>query len=287
MAKLRLPKGKNKSPEYGQQKNLYSYLQAIYMSFYSVDIYVDVRHRWRGVGALYVLLVMSIVTLPGAIKLGYTTYEYYHQVLVPTLKKVPILEINKGELTFDKPQPFFINSPKANSTLVIIDTTGKIKNLPNANYPQVSLLLTKYAMISQFGNIPPMIEKYDKNLTAKVKPMMLLPIFERLKDVFLYSLYPSMVMMWFGIAIGFFGVFAFILKMFSVILMKYELSYKLALRLACVSSTPMILGFAICTFWQMQGGAVGTFLLMVWLGYFIFAVRSNKYAAKHPKIISS
>ena len=285
MARLSLPIGKKHKPEYGKQKNLFGYLQAIFMSFYSVDLYVDVRHRWRGFGAVYLVCVMAVVTLPWSISTGIEQYNYYNEVLIPTIKKMPTLDINDGALDFHDKQPFFINNPITKNPLLIIDTTGKVKDLPNKKYPDAVLLFTKYAIISQFGNMPPSVQKIKEELTGKVPSDAVITMFQRLKTIYFSAFYPMMMMLWFGVIFGFLGVIAFLLKMFSVSVMRYEISYKIALRLACVSFTPMAFLFVVFLFMDIKGRPVGFLLFLLWLGYFIFAIRSNKYAAKHPIVL--
>lgn len=285
MPRLALPRGKKNKGTYGKKRNLFSYWQAILMSFYSVDLYVDVKHRWRGFGAIYLALVMALAALPWSIKVGVEKYNYYHQVLIPTLKKMPTLDIYKGELVFKKEQPYFLNNPVTHKPLVIIDTTGKIKDLPNKKYPSAALLFSKYAIVSQFGNMPPYVQKLDKDITAKISSKLIIPMFERLKNLFFTTFYPMVMMLWFGMAFGFLIVISFLLKMFSVAVLRYEITYRNALRLAAVSMTPMIFTFMIFAVLHLQGHGEGVLLFVIWFGYYIFAIRSNKFAAKHPLII--
>lgn len=280
----RLPRGKD-SVKHQKINNLYSYWQAFVMSFYSMDIYVDVRHRWRGFGAIYVLLVMAIISLPLSIKIIYEKHNYYYQVMLPIIKKLPDLKLVEGELVFNKSQPYFMNSPVSHQPVVIIDTTGKVTDLPNSNYPEAALLFTKHAMISRFGQMPPSIEKYQKDMSVNIEPTMLIPLFDRLKTIFVYAFYPSMMMFWYGVFYSFLCIIAFLFKMFSVILLKYEINYKNALRLASVSSTPMLVLSVIFAFLGIQSKSAGWTIVGCWLAYFIFAIRANKLAAKHPVLV--
>jgi hypothetical protein len=92
-------------------------------------------------------------------------------------------------------------------------------------------------------------------------------------------------MLCYGLFYSILAVLAFILKMFSKVLLKYDINYVQALRISAVSSTPMILSFvlAYALGWETQSFR-WTFFLIFW-GYFIFAIRSNKFAARYPLII--
>ncbi len=285
MSQAALPKGENTEPQFYKQKKLYSYLQALLMSFFSVDIYVDVRHRWKGFGALYLLSTVAILTVPLALFVGLDKYNYYNDVLMPSLKKLPSMEVIKGELQFNKKSPFFINNPKTNKPIIIIDTSGKITELNNKSYPSASLLITKYSMVSRFEDTPATMEKFAKELNGKISQQSIIPMFENLKFIVFNALYPSLTMLLYGMLLSIIAILAFIMKVFARILLKYKINFKQSMRIACVSSTPMITLFIISTMFQLHGKPMQWIMFFCFWGYYIFAIRSNKFAARHPLIV--
>lgn len=285
MDRKALPKGTGLGYGHLPQKRIYGYFQAIFMSFYSVEIYVDVRHRWKGFGALYCFLLIAILTLPWALYWGLEGNKFYNNIFLPSLAKLPVLKIEKGELLYPANKRFIIKHPETQKAMIIIDTSGALTNLPNETYPDATLLFTRYALITKYGKAPTDVERYGADMTGEVDGATLKPLFDYLRKTFLIMLYPNLAMLWFGLYFSILAVLSFILKMFSVILMKYRITYKEALRLAIVSATPML-----CL--HMLGYAFGldmptfrwTFFFIFW-GYFIFAIRSNKFAARYPLII--
>lgn len=285
MSQAALPKGENTQPQYYKQKKLYSYLQAILMSFYSVNIYVDVRHRWKGYGTLYLLSTVSILIIPLAAFFGVDKYNYYNDVLIPSVKQLPSMEVIKGELQFNKKSPYYINNPKTNKPIIIIDTSGKITQLNDKNFPSASLLITKYAILSRFEDTPATMEKFGKNLNGKISHATIIPMFERLKFIFFSTLYPTLTMFFYGVLVSTIAILAFIMKVFSRVIMKYDINFKQAMRIACVSSTPMVVLFLLSTMFGLKGQSEQWVMFFCFWGYYIFAIRSNKYAARHPLVI--
>ncbi len=280
-----LPKGKPFEFDYSKQKRLYGYFQTILMSFYSVNIYVDVRHRWKGFGALYCLLLISLLSIPWAGYLAVKGENFYQEIFKPSLEKLPILTINEGELLYSPKKVFIVNNPKTNKAMILIDTSGRVTNLPNKAYPELAVLFTRYAMITKYGQSPVEVQRYGKDMTGDIDQETLKPFFEDLRFMFLAMLYPNLMMLCYGLFYSILAVFAFILKMFSIMLLKHKLNYKQALRLVSVSSTPMMIGFAVSFALGWQASAARWTFFCVFWGYYIFAIRSNKFAARYPLIV--
>lgn len=286
MKQKALPKGQNFTFDYSKQKKLYSYLQAIFMSFYSVNIYVDVRHRWKGFGFLYLLLFSALTMLPCSLYLGYKGNNFYNTVLMPCLDRLPVMNIIDGELQFNEKSPYLIRDLKTKKVLIIIDTSGDIVQLPSEKYPDATVLFTKYTMITKYDKTPADVSKFENDMNGVIDKESLRPFFNNLRMIFLSAIYPNITMLFAALYFTVMAIFAFIMKMFSIILLKYKLSYKEALRLVCVSSTPMLVAYIFVTLfgWQEVVSAQWTLFFIYW-GYFTFAVRSNKFAARYPLII--
>ena len=46
-------------------------LQALYASLYSRDLYRDVADNWKGIGRLYLLLLLSLTWMPSAVRVAF------------------------------------------------------------------------------------------------------------------------------------------------------------------------------------------------------------------------
>lgn len=281
MFRKALPKGRSLPTDYGKKKRLFTYFQAIFLSFYSADLYVDVRHRWRGVGALYLLLLSAILTLPWSIKLLYEQAEYYQHVLLPAFKKLPTLKIENGTVQFDKPEPYMINDPKTGKPLIIIDTTGKIADISQDSYPSAVMLFSKHSMTTRLEYLPPYTQVLSEKLEGEINAKGVLNILEWGKKIFVYSIYPTCFMVFFSAIYTLFCMFAFVMSMFSKILLKYDINYFDTLRLIAVSSTPELFIIILSKIINWEPPSLGILLFCLFWGYFILAIRANKYASKH------
>ena len=120
---------------------VYGYWSALYRSFYSRRLYVDVGKRWEGFGALYLLLAIALFSIPFFFRMTVNLNQSFKEQISDPLMKIPVFYIQNGEVIFDKPMPYKINNDK-NQTLVIIDTTGKVTDFSD-QYPYLSILINK------------------------------------------------------------------------------------------------------------------------------------------------
>jgi hypothetical protein len=107
----------------------YSVFQAMYLCFFSADLYRDVARNWRGLGLTYLLLLVFIFSLPAtwfitqSLKEGLSTYG------APLVQQFPTVTIRQGQLSIDRPQPYIITGRDektgANVPIVIFDNTGR------------------------------------------------------------------------------------------------------------------------------------------------------------------
>lgn len=122
----------------------YTIFHAPLFSFFSADFYRAVAHRWRGIGFWYLLLLVVLTCLPGAVRLWIATSQLSSETLAPLTSQIPRIEIQNGEATVNARQPIFVTDPESGKTIFIIDTTGKTTSLDP--YDNV-LLLTKSKLI--------------------------------------------------------------------------------------------------------------------------------------------
>lgn len=81
-------------------RNHYSYWQALGLSFYSPNIYVDAAKRWTGLGAMYLLFLCFILASPIAAQFIQKTRHFFNDTLEPAVKEMPTLIIKDKKLSF-------------------------------------------------------------------------------------------------------------------------------------------------------------------------------------------
>lgn len=220
---------------------LYRYWQALYMSFYSRRLYVDVCLRWRGFGLMYLFCLMSLLIIPVSVHTLIDFNHYVHETLIPPFKSMPPLVIHQGRLKFDKPMPYFIKN-KQGIVVGIIDTTAKALRSPEV-FPHLVVLATERAL---YVHIPP-IKALSSTMPSPLNNELYTESFEPLGSVtllgekwlsasgllsmtrYMYLLiYPMLLSLFYGFYLGlalFFTIFA---QAFSWIAFRVKLPFKIS-----------------------------------------------------------
>lgn len=273
---------------------MYSYWRAIYMSFYSSRLYVDVAKRWQGFGILYLLLVIAIASIPLSARIIYDFNRYFDEQMILPLTKLPPLYVQNGGVVFDKPMPYLIKN-KTGAIVAIVDTTGKIKNMDNV-YPQLTVLITKDKLYFR----PPKFHLFfDTPTPTKSEDTFVQPLDKSSNEVFdakawiassgIMTLkfmtelfvYPLVMTFLFGLYVVFMLALAFIGQLFAQIIFKFKIPYKMAARVLLVASTVQITVFFILLTTSVVFSGTGLLymvLLAVYFNYGILCVKreSNK-----------
>jgi len=250
----------------------YSILHPLYLSFFSRDLYRDVRTNWKGTGFLYLLLLLAITWLPVMYKVHGGISEGVKQEAPKYIEQVPKIEIVKGEVSVDRPVPYTIIDPDSHTPLMVIDTSGTITSFEQTT---ASALLTKNKFMFQKQNktetriydlseisdftvdrdrVSGWVEAFRKYFSIFAYPFALTGSFAyRILQMLLYA------------AIG----------MLFVKMVKTSLDYATVLRLASVSITPVVIlstlrlltGFHVPAFWLL--------CFVIAMGYLFFAINAN------------
>lgn len=268
---------------------LYKYWQALYLSFFSSRLYVDVGKRWRGIGILYLLLLMFIITLPFALRVTLNFNQYFTDEIIEPLKKIPKLYVQNGKVSLDKPMPYLIKNNRG-EVVSIIDTTGTVKSI-DGTFPALSTLITKDEFIYR---LPPPQFFFEQTAVQNTSPIYVQPLSTEMNEIFdgkqwvassgierarilsIVTLYPTIVLMFFVVYLAFFLAFAFMGQLVAKLFMKFNISYKQACRLLMVSATPQIVVLVVFLTLNWVFLGLGLLLILLLAGYFSFAVLSLK-----------
>ena len=270
----------------------YTYWQALYLSFYSRPLYVDVGKRWKGLGILYLLLLVAVGCVPLAVKINWQFNTLFNTQIVEPLKKLPPLYIQRGEVIFDKPMPYMIKNTKGQDT-IIIDTTGTITSF--ASYPQANILINKNTIYFRFfvqslldtsNNVGDksvstkqplnenMNEVFDGKKLVEGKSVMLL------KRFFQITLYPMIVSIIFTLLLLFLLFLTFLGQIYSRIFFSFALHFKAASRLLMVGATPMAFLLMFSLLSNIVFFGLGILLLLLLFAYYSFAIIALRAESK-------
>ncbi|HEV8291625.1 MAG TPA: DUF1189 family protein [Tepidisphaeraceae bacterium] len=123
----------------------YSRIRALVLSLFSPDLYRDVAANWRGVGFLYLLLILTLTWIPVLYKWQVGFREFAQTEFPSMIHDFPAITITKGVVSSPAPQPYYMKDPESGKTFFILDTTGQVTELPPGNDPMI--LLTKTELI--------------------------------------------------------------------------------------------------------------------------------------------
>lgn len=275
---------------------LYRYRQALYLSFYSSRLYVDVVKRWRGFGICYVLLLIAVVSIPLSVRMIYGFNQYFNEQMLSPIKQLPRLLVQNGEVTFDKPMPYLIKN-KSGAVVAMVDTTGKVKDMHDPMYPDLTMLITKNKI---YFRSPPLhfqsatsdmnrhvyeqaLEKDANEVFVGEEWVQSSGIF-RVKYLTEVMVYPCVTMFLFSFYAGFLFMLALLGQVFARAIFKVKLYFQDACRLMAVASTPLIIVFFIMMTMRWQGLGIGyvyVALVATYFSYGVLAVRRESKRMVH------
>lgn len=269
---------------------IFDYLEAIYKSFYSARLYVDVAKRWRGYGLKYLLLVLALVVIPLSLRLLFQTHDYIYDELLYPFQKLPTIYVQKGEVSINKPVPYFIKN-KDNQVVGLVDTRESPIDVKK-KYPNLTIFISKNSItihppaphfifnddIIPTEQMPIKFYQFDKQMNEVIIGKDIADFTSLKLSIYFVELmlYPMVVMVFFGIYIAVLFCFAFLGKVFASTLFHVKLTYRQSFRLLAVVCTPQLflLFFMLATGWIFPGA--GWIYLALLTLYFSFAVLSLK-----------
>ena len=268
---------------------IYGYWQALYMSFYSSQLYVDVGKRWQNFGFLYLFFVIALASIPFSARIIYDfQHDFNEQILLP-ISKLPLIYIQSGNVVFDKPMPYFIKNEKGD-IVTIVDTTGKVTRI-NSDYPQLTMLITKNKIFFRAPKFALFFQEIEQTNPQEVIEQSLSKssneVFNgktwiatngvlKLRLLTELSLYPLAVMFIYGIYIILMLALSFIGQLFTQIIFKFKLPYQAATRLMIMASTIQIIVFFILLTTNTFFHGTGLLYMILLAIYFNFGVISFK-----------
>jgi hypothetical protein len=252
-------------------------LRAIVMSFYSRDLYRDVAKNWKGIGLLYLTLLLAICWLPTAGRMfaGLRTFAVTGGPAFA--RQLPAVTIKDGIMHTRPPGPHIIRDSNALDrdpfTLIIDDSIDTVP--ANLNYDAIVLTRREFGMVrhsrserrifeltpaADMDVTPDEVEAFLSSLQLWLPPLAYVlclagSLMFRLAQACLYAALVQMFARSQGIA---------------------NLDYRSALRLAVVAVTPVIVIRTLLWFgpWEPRWYIRWPVALLITILYLRFAVRS-------------
>jgi len=247
-------------------------------SFHSVELYDEVRLRWKGKGFLYLLALVALVSVLHAAGLSKTFQRFVAEDLPQIIEPMPEIRIQDGVAEVDAEQPFVLEVGGA--PLAIFDTTGKVVSLENTD---AVLLLTRSTLmfrglggqpteapLSDFGTLTVNREQINAGAEAfaAAVPLLAYPVL-----AFAGYLYRAFQMLAFGM-----------LARIILLARSHPMNFDAILRLTAVSLTPAALIEGIFQFLDIQVPMVGLFYQLIAAAYVYQTIRTSMIRGKEMTV---
>ncbi len=270
---------------------IYRYWSALYMSFYSRLLYVDVGKRWKGLGIIYFLLAIAVFSIPFSLRLSFSLDQSFREQITNPLSKIPVFYIQNGEVFLNKPMPYFVKNDKG-EVVVIIDTTDKINDF-TTDYPYLTILINKNKISLKVPsltlfNMPeskpsrgaPIVQSFDKGTNAVFdgKKYAENSSVQKLKFFSELLIYPMVVAMFFSMFLVIYLVLGFLGQVFSNVFFSFNVTFAQSCRLLAVASTPMLCFLFILLIFNFLfpgSGFILSALLVIYYSFSLYSLRAE------------
>lgn len=133
----------------------YSYIKSLWMSFYSKDLYIDIKNNWKGIGALYIasltLIFTIIVTSTIFFVTNFNTEEKAERLtqilfedanlpfednlnrILKLISSIPKMELKDNKLNIHTDSLTFLRDDYSKRSFVIFDPNGEIKTIKSSD----------------------------------------------------------------------------------------------------------------------------------------------------------
>jgi hypothetical protein len=243
------------------------------LSFFSPALYRDVACNWRGVGTLYLLLLLVLTLAPACVHAHLNVRRASTDPVVDTfIRQFPSVTIRKGLVSIREREPYIIRHPKGGEPLLFVDTTGWYGERREAK--EAFAKLSRSALELRGGRRAPDVHDLawvddfyvDRHVLAEWKG----PFFLWLVPA-LFLLVLAGLMLWGMVRLMLYGLLGLIFTS----KFKVPLHYDALMRLSAVAMTPGLVIAAALDLAGMHFTGLAPLVGVVTLAYLVFGVRAN------------
>ena len=105
------------------------YLKAIPRSFFSRPLYRDVGRSWRGIGLVYLLILVGVLALYILVRLQLALMTWVHGPVQGFADQLPTIVVRHRVVEVDRPMPYVIHDREKGTEFAVVDTTGQVTSL--------------------------------------------------------------------------------------------------------------------------------------------------------------
>ena len=250
--------------------------QAIYLSFFSKELYRQVVNNWKGVAFLYLTVMCVVSTTISAIGFYVSLVGLQHGVIGDFVKKLPEITIKDGMMKIDKPSPYMVDMmpPNASTSLPVVlfdANTDEPKISPDP--PSPPFVLTKHNMYIGSGTQATQYEwkQFEGTHLTQDSYHKFIDMIVTYAPLGVVVIVSPLAFIWCAIGASILGAIGMAIAGIANV----KLTYGELVRLAVVAMTPGLLLEPIFKMINPLLGLLGFFLTM---GFLVFGVLANKSA---------
>lgn len=246
----------------------YNYLQSIYSSFYSRELYRDVKQNWGAGVVLYLFMLLAICIAIDMVPIQIMITRGYEKLVEDFVPQIPEIVIKKGVATTPENRPYIISDPETRKTIVVIDTSGKFLTVEDA---KSKILITQNEIMIKNDN-EVKITKFPASLSVDILPSRVKETTDRMIDYSWVIIFPVLLFIFFIYRLMQAVLYAVLGKLCSL-LAGVNLNYSDILKLSMVAVTPAIV-ISTLIGWFISVNLI--FYFVITIGYLIFGILANR-----------
>jgi hypothetical protein len=234
------------------------------LSFYSKRLYRDISTRWKGTNLGFLCLLVAVCLLPSTNNTSQKVAALIDDHSETYLMQVPEITISNGQASANVPQPYSII--EGDQTLMLIDTTGKINALHEAD---ARILMTASHIYIDQDPQPPIEYNLASIKTFYMDQEIAAGLVEHFKQILLPAFYVVSLIVSYVLLLLAALVCGLVAQLFGLAQDK-KISYGTGLRLAVTAFTPPLIISALVA---LFGGLAPFWLYpLLALAYLLMAV---------------
>lgn len=255
----------------------YSLIHPLFLSFFSKTLYQDAARNWGGMSFVYLLLLVALCLIPSTVRLHVAMLGFLRNEAPRITSQLPTITISKGNVSIDKPSPWFVKDPDTGQPWIVIDTTGSITA---PHQVQARALLTATGLIIQKSQAETRVFDLSKVQDFSITPAQVSSWLSYLKWLALlwFPLAVLMVYLYRVVQVCFYALIGMLFAKTS----RADLGYGPLVNVAIMAITPAAVLFTVLTsfgIYLRHGWALGLFLSLAFLFYGVKANVLPEYKA--------
>jgi hypothetical protein len=254
----------------------YNIFQAIYMSFYSRDLYRDVGANWGGKAFFYLLVLISLSWVGQTFIIQSNIDHLYAQGSEQIISQIPVIKIENGKLVTPENKPYVIKDPDGDGTVfAIVDTSGKYTELGSDDGV---ILVTKTQILTKPKPNETRIYQIPENMNTTIDPVLINGYIQNYISyawifVFIFLVFATFI---YRIVQALF--YAIIGKVFSLI-SGSDISYGKIIQIVMVAVTPAIILATVLDFSGIAFRHQNATYFIISMLYMFYGIMANKKSA--------